>query len=254
MMNIDRLPTPLYIAHRGLGARFPENTLAAFLAAADAGAHMVELDVTLSRDRQLVVIHDETVDRTTDGSGAVDALTLEQLGRLDAGSWFDKRFKGQRLPTLAQVLDAVQGRVLVNIEIKPGAFERHGPPDAIERQVLALVTEKAMGADVLVSSFEWHLLENIHRMDPSVALGLLSDVAADENLLNWQRRIESFSWHPDYRILTRSQVDTLHGRGVRVFPYAVNGRIDTRGMLNMGADGLIVDDPRQMVENFYAFG
>lgn len=242
-----QLPQPLIIAHRGYSARFPENTLAAFRAAIDAGAHMIELDVTLSRDRQLVVIHDDTVDRTTNGSGAVKDLTLEQLGRLDAGSWFDARFKGERLPTLAQVLEAVKGKLLVNIEIKPEAFEPEGPDDAVERQVLDLVHEKNMFADVLVSSFEWQTLENMRKWEPAVALGLLSDVPADERLFHWYRRIEAFSWHPDYRVLTRKQVDRLHDLGARVFPYAVNGKIDTHAMLKMGVDGLILDDPRQMI-------
>jgi glycerophosphoryl diester phosphodiesterase len=240
------LPTPLFIAHRGHSLRFPENTMAAFKGAIQAGAHMVELDVSLSKDRQLVVIHDDTVDRTTNGSGAVRSLTLKQVSRLDAGSWFDARFHKERLPTLAQVLDAVKGHLLVNIEIKPEAFEAHGPADAVERQVLDLVREKKMLADVLVSSFEWQILENLRKMELEIALGLLSESPADERLRQWYKRVKGFSWHPDYRVLTRSQVDSLHALGARVFPYAVDGKIDTRGLLAMGVDGLIVDDPRQM--------
>jgi len=245
-MNIDHIPTPLFIAHRGLSARFPENTLAAFRGAADAGAHMIELDVNLTKDRQLVVIHDETVDRTTNGTGPVRALTLEQLHRLDCGSWFGPAFKTERLPTLADVLEAVKGRLLVNIEIKPEAFERHGPADAVERQVLQRVREKNMCADVLISSFEWQVLENIHKIEPAIALGLLSEVAADEELTDWYRRINAFSWHPDYRVPTGDQVEALHRLGARVFPYSVNGRMDTRRMLSLGVDGLIVDDAGQM--------
>ena len=241
-----KLPNRLYIAHRGFSARYPENTLAAFIGAIDAGAHMIELDVCLSKDRQLVVIHDETVDRTTNGTGAVKALTLDQLSQLDAGSWFDPRFNAERLPTLGQALDAVKGRLLVNIEIKPEAFEEEGPADAIERQVLDLVREKNMREDILVSSFEWLVLENLRKMEPEIALGLLSEVPADERLHDWYQRVKGFSWHPDYRVLTRSQVDIFHKIGARVFPYAVEGKIDTRGMLAMGVDGLIVDDPRQM--------
>ena len=243
------LPVPLIIAHRGVSARYPENTLAAFRAAGKAGAHMIELDVNLSRDRQLVVIHDDTVDRTTDGSGAVRGLAMEQIRRLDAGSWFDPRFNGERVPTLGQVLDAVKGQLMVNIEIKPEAFEDPGPPDAVERQVLALVQEVAMTANVLVSSFEWQVLERLRRLDPDIALGLLSDVPADDNLLHWFQRLQAFSWHPDYRVLTRPQVKALHDRGARIFPYAVDGSIDVSGMLSMGVDGLILDDPLQMPEH-----
>jgi len=240
------LPKPLIIAHRGVSARYPENTLAAFRAAVTAGAHMIELDVNLSRDRQLVVIHDETVDRTTNGSGAVRNLPMEQIRGLDAGNWFDTQFQGERVPTLGQVLDAIKGQLLVNIEIKPEAFEAHGPPDAVERQVLALVREKAMVAEVLISSFEWQLLERMRRLDPAIALGLLSDAPADDSLLHWYRRVQGFSWHPDYRVLTPGQVKTFHDMGGRVFPYAVDGKIDAPAMLAMGADGLILDDPLQM--------
>lgn len=238
---------PVFIAHRGISARYPENTLAAFKGAIDAGAHMIELDVSLSMDRHPVVIHDETVDRTTNGTGAVRTLSLKQLCQLDAGSWFDPRFSGERLPSLAQVLDAVKGRLQVNIEIKPEAFEADGPADAVELQVLNLVREKNMLDAVLVSSFEWLVLENLRKCEPGIALGLLSDVPADESLCYWYGRVKGFSWHPDFRVLTQPQVDTLHGLGARVFPYAVDGNIDTRKMLAMGVDGLIVDDPRQMM-------
>ncbi|GAB6906070.1 Glycerophosphoryl diester phosphodiesterase [Desulfosarcina cetonica] len=245
-MNIDHIPRPLYIAHRGVCARYPENTLAAFRGAIDAGAHMIELDVTLSKDRRLVVIHDETVDRTTNGQGAVNALTLTRLQQLDAGSWFDSRFAGERLPTLAQVLDAVKGHLWVNIEIKPEAFEKEGPIDAVERQVCDLVVAKRMRDAVLISSFEWRVLERLRLLDARIAIGLLSEGPADEHLGYWQKRLGAFSWHPDYRVLTRPQVDAVHAMGAWVFPYAVNGRIDTRGLLAMGVDGLITDDPDQM--------
>lgn len=245
-MNIDNLPTPLYIAHRGLSARFPENTLAAFEGAIDAGARMIELDVTLSRDRKLVVIHDETVDRTTNGSGAVKALTMETLGQLDAGSWFDPRFNTQRLPTLAQALDLARGRLWVNIEIKPEAFDPRSPPDAVERQILALVHEKEMLDDVLVSSFDWRVLKKMRQLNSTIAIGLLADVPINDRLFQWIDQVKAFSWHPDYRVLTRAQAQRVHGAGVRIFPYAIDGQIDTRGMLAMGVDGMIVDDPRQM--------
>jgi glycerophosphoryl diester phosphodiesterase len=245
MMN-KGLPRPLIVAHRGFSANYPENTLAAFRAAIDSGAHMIELDVNLSKDRQLVVIHDETVDRTTNGSGPVSALTCQQLCRLDAGSWFDPQFKMETVPTLAQVLEAVNGQLMVNIEIKPEAFEAHAPVDAVERQVLAAVRKRQMTEDVIISSFEWRLLERLRQLDPAIALGLLSDAPMDDHSLDWFQRIKGFSWHPDYRVLTRAQAEALHATGARVFPYTVGGKMDVAGMLAMGADGLILDDPRQV--------
>ena len=243
---LKNLPFPLIVAHRGYSAQYPENTLVAFRAADNAGAHMIELDVNLTLDRRLVVIHDENVDRTTNGSGMVRRLTMEELRRLDAGSWFNARFEGERVPALSQVLDAAKGRLKVNIEIKPEAFEARAQADAVERQVLDLVHSKGMAADILVSSFEWQLLERLRSLEAGIALGLLSDVPADDSLLHWYQRVQGFSWHPDYRVLTPDQVKTLHDMGGRVFPYAVNGKIDVPGMLAMGADGVILDDPLQM--------
>lgn len=242
-------PHPLIVAHRGYSAKYPENTLAAFRAAVDAGAHMIELDVCLSKDRRVVVIHDETVDRTTNGTGGVNTLTWKQLSRLDAGSWFDPRFHQEKVPLLEQVLDAVKGRLRLNIEIKPEAYEADGPVDAIERQVLSLIHREKMDGDILISSFEWQLLEKLRNLDPDIALGLLSDTPADQSLLHWYRRVGGFSWHPDFRVLTREQVATLHGLGAWVFPYAVNGRIDIDAMLALGVDGLILDDPTQVISS-----
>jgi glycerophosphoryl diester phosphodiesterase len=245
-MKIDPLQKPIYIAHRGLSRRFPENTLAAFKGAIDAGAQMIELDVTLSRDRQLVVIHDETVDRTTNGTGPVNTVTLQQLIQLDAGSWFDPKFGDERLPTLSQVLETVKGHLMVNIEIKPEAFEPSDATDSVERQVLALVCKYEMMDEVLISSFHWPVLERLRILSPDISLGLLSETTADQSLLAWSRRIDAFSWHPDFRIVTRPQVEVLHGLGLQIFPYTVGGKMNTSELVNAGVDGLIVDDPDQM--------
>ncbi|MGH7932376.1 MAG: glycerophosphodiester phosphodiesterase, partial [Candidatus Binataceae bacterium] len=114
----------LNIAHRGASGRFPENTVPAFHAAIEAGADMCELDVQLSCDAALVVIHDGTVDRTTDGSGAVSAMTLADLRRLDAGIRFGEQFSGERIPTLDEVFAAVNGRCGLNIELKAAGIEQ----------------------------------------------------------------------------------------------------------------------------------
>lgn len=245
-LNMTSLPRPLFIAHRGLCARYPENTLSAFTGAVADGAHMIELDVTLSRDRHLAVIHDRRVDRTTNGHGLVQAYTIAQLGRLDAGSWFNPRFSGESVPALAQVLDTVRGQVLINIEIKPEAYEPHGPADAVERQVLELVSERNMLNEVLISSFAWRVLARVRDLSKHVAIGLISALPADERLYYWLRRIDAFSWHPDHRVVTRPQVTALHALGAKVFPYAVNGRIETAKLLAMDVDGLFVDAPAQM--------
>ena len=140
--------------------KYPENTLIAFQAAMDAGAPMVELDVTFSRDRKLVVIHDETLDRTTNGHGPVHEYTLEELKHLDAGSWFHSDFAEQRLPELGEVLDLFDGRVIANIEIKFNAYEPHHPHDAIEKQVVKLAKEKKKKSSALKLWFDVKYIKN----------------------------------------------------------------------------------------------
>jgi len=164
-LDLTRFTRPLLIGHRGYPARYPENTLASFKAAMEAGCDMIELDVTLTKDRKVVVIHDDTLDRTTTGKGPVKNRSLEEIKTLDAGGWFDARFATERVPELSEVLKLTTGRCLLNIEIKESAFEADYPADAIEHQVVGLVkTGGAMGR-VVISSFDQRILERIAAMD-----------------------------------------------------------------------------------------
>ncbi len=240
---MQHLTYPLVIAHRGCRAAYPENTLAAFEGAVAAGAPMMELDVTLSRDRQVVVMHDDSVNRTTDGSGTVRNLTLSALKRLDAGAWFHSRFAGERIPTLAEVLDGVGRRILINIEIKPEAFEPADPPDAIERQVAELVQARHLEGRVLLSSFESRVLARLAERQNSPALAVLSERPGNEETRRFCTSVRAVSWHPDFRCLDRDQVAMMQEAGLRVFPYTVNDPAEMKKVLHMGVDGLITDDP-----------
>ena len=234
---------PFIIAHRGYSARYPENTLVAFQAAMDAGADMIELDVSFSRDRQLVVIHDDILDRTTNGKGQVDGCDLEELKTLDAGGWFHPHFYGERIPTLEDVLDLVGGRSGINIEIKSSAYEADRPPDAIERQVVDLVLEDDLADTILISSFEWKLLENIRRINGEIRTALLSKESADPDSVAECRRLDAFSWHQNHKTLDEDQVALMHDAGIRVFVYTVNSQNRFRKLLKMGVDGVFTDDP-----------
>ncbi len=238
-----RLVPPVIIAHRGYRRRFPENTLAAFAAAFDSGAPMVELDVTLTRDRRAVVLHDDTLERTTDGRGPVRDFTLDELKRLDAGSWFDPRFAGERLPSLEEALDLCAARGMVNIEIKAGAFEAGRAADAIEEQVLRAVAQRDMTARVLISSFDARFLERIAERPTAPAIGLLTAARTASDPLALCQRLRAFSWHPDHRSVTAEKVRGMHAAGIRVLAYTVNRPADFLHLLQMGADGVFSDDP-----------
>ncbi len=243
MLEAKSFTPPWIIAHRGFKEKYPENTLVAFQAAMDAGVPMIELDVTLSRDRKLVVIHDATLERTTNGYGEVRDYTLEELKQLDAGSWFHADFKDERLPELAEVLDLANGRVITNIEIKSNAYESHHPPDAIEKQVVDLLKQKEMLDAVLISSFNADILTQISELADRPALALISSNPADENTIKLCKDINVFSWHPDQRVATRNQVKKMHAAGIRVFPYNVDRFKDFSRMIGLKVDGVITDDP-----------
>lgn len=231
------------IGHRGYPAKYPENTLAAFEAAIEAGAAMIELDVMLCRDRKVVVIHDATLDRTTNGKGNVADFTLAELKLLDAGSWFGAQFADQQIPELSEVLDLVNGRVYVNIEIKSNAYESLHPPDAIEKQVVALLRQKDLLATSMISSFDVNILEQIAFMKNKPVTAFISKKPADQNTVNMCTRLNVFSWHPDHRIVTRNQVEQMHAADIRVFPYKVEALTDYTRMRNMKVDGVITNDP-----------
>ena len=243
LKNINRFNPPWVIAHRGYSQNFPENTLVAVQAALTAGVPMVEIDVMFSRDRKLVVIHDAALERTTNGQGAVNDLTIEELKQLDAGRWFNSKYADERLPELSEVLDLIDGQARLNIEIKADAYEHHHPPDAIEKQVVDLVKQKNLQDAVLISSFEIDILVQIASMEDPPAIALISKTPATKRIVAICKHLNVFSWHPDQRIATPHQVDMMHAAGLKVFPYNVDTFEDYQKMINMQVDGVITDDP-----------
>ena len=241
--NIKQFNPPWIIAHRGYSQKYPENTLAAFEAAAATGVPMIELDVRFSRDRRPVVIHDTTLERTTNGYGAVKDFTVAELKKLDAGSWFDPAYADQRVPELPEVLDPVGSRTRLNIEIKAQAYEPRHPPDAIEKQIVAMVKKKNLKDSVLISSFEIDFLVQIASMPDPPAIAYISHTPATRRILALCTHLKVFSWHPDYRIVTLKQVDMMHAAGIKVFPYNVNTFENYVQMMDMQVDGVITDDP-----------
>ncbi len=241
-IDLSRFDHPLLIGHRGYPARFPENTLAAFEGAIQSGCDMIELDVTLTKDRRVVVIHDDTLDRTTNGRGLVRDHTLDEIKRLDAGSWFDDRFAGQRVPELSEVTALTAGRCRVNIEIKTSAFDADYPADAIERQVAALVEATGAMDRVIVSSFDPRILKRIAAIEAPPPLAFISEHPLDSGVLDFLLAIKAFSYHPRFTSLDRGQLEQLHAAGLKVFPWTINTRKEAEELLALGVDGLICNE------------
>lgn len=163
------------IAHRGASAYYPENTMISFEGAIAMGADMVELDVQLSRDGEVVVFHDEKLSRCTNNKGKVSDYSLVELKKLDAGSWFGKRYQGAKIPTLEEALSFCQDKIAVNIEIKTEAVKekiRNG----IEEKCLKIVGQNSMREHIVFSSFDPRAIRHLKEIDRTVAAAV--DVAA----------------------------------------------------------------------------
>jgi len=220
-------------AHRGASGRAPENTLAAFRAAEADGADGIELDVHLSRDGVPVVIHDETLERTSDGRGAVRDLTLAELRRLDAGSWFGAAFTGERIPALAEVFAWAGSRLRINAEIKDAAAGR---------KVLELLQGYPQ-VRVLVSSFDHRLLARMRQDAPRLPLGFLCDT------LFWHRALAravaagAESFHPRVDRTSRQLVQACRRKGLRVYPWTVDSPGQALRLVRLRVDGLFTNHP-----------
>jgi len=242
-MKISIFERPLIMAHRGFQSQFPENTMAAFSAAAQAGAQYIEMDVSFTQDCQVVVIHDNTVDRTTNGTGPVHGYLLKELKQLDAGSWFHPRFAQERVPTLGEVLDRFAGKICLNVEIKSYEQASDKGPKQIEQAVVDLVSRKKKQACVLISSFDPKVLHNVKKLDQATRVAFISKYFLPGETVAQCMELNAFSYHPNLSFLERHQVKAMHQEGFQVFPYNINTAEDIYHAFKLEVDGLISKDP-----------
>src|SRR5919197_5083274 len=228
---------PLVVGHRGAMGYAPENTLASFELAVEQGADVVELDVHLSRDGEVVVMHDERLERTTDGRGLVAEHSLAELRRLDAGAWFEPRFGGQRIPTLDEVLAWARERTPLAIEIKNAPIFY----DGIEAKVVELLARHGMRERALVISFDHHALRRVRELDPAVETGVLYACRpVDAPAL--ARAAGARLLEPHWSFLTPQDVDAAHAAGLRVSTWTVSASELPR-LVAMGVDGIATNEP-----------
>lgn len=242
MHLIGLCPRPLIIAHRGASAYAPENTMAAFAEALEQGADGFELDAKLTADGHVVVIHDFTVDRTTGGRGDVRKQTLAQLKELDAGSWFDERFRGERIPLLDEVFEAFGRQTLINVELTNYA----SPADALPDRVAELVLRHGVEDNVFFSSFHPINLARIARRLPSAPLALLALQGVRGKLARGLvgRWFAPRILHPYFTDVNAAVVAREHRRRREVNVWTVNDPAEMDRLFKLGIDGIITDDPR----------
>jgi len=236
------LPTPAVFAHRGASAYAPENTLPAFQLALDRHADGIELDVTLSADGQVVVIHDTTIDRTTNGTGQVKSLDYAALRKFDAGVWFGPEFEGTHIPTLDEVLALVGDQIYTNIEIKPF----YSPMSQLVKKVAAVVSRHGLEQNVIFSSFNPWAMEKMRRLLPKVPTGfiLLPGFAGRLSKRLFGNSTPFTSFHPHYGAVTPKMMANAKKKGDKIFAWTVNEPDEMRRLFAMEIDGIITDNPK----------
>ncbi len=233
----DRAGRPLVIAHRGASAEAPENTIAAFELAIVHGADGIELDIHLSRDDQPVVIHDFTLERTTDGSGPVRERTVRELKRLDAGGWRGGQFQGQRIQTLQEVLERFRDRTRFWIELKGGSTLYPG----IEERVVSMIEVYAVLQGTLVQSFDHHALGQIKALNRDIRLGALIAKPPIGPLIRSPAGAHALC--PGAHLVTERDITEIRGAGLDCYVWTVNEPAQMDRLVEWGVSGIITDHP-----------
>jgi glycerophosphoryl diester phosphodiesterase len=231
----------LLIAHRGASGHAPENTLASFKRAINFGVPFIETDLHLTRDARLVAIHDETVNRTTNGKGAVHDMTLAELRKLDAGSWFGSEFSGERIPTVEEVLDfARKYDVVFYLEVKPtGSW-------GVEHALVAALRESGQIARTVVISFDAGILEAARKLESTLMTGLLHDGQIEKPL---ERALEIGARQVAVRgdLVSPWLLADARKKDLQVVCWTVNHSSHMRLLSAAGVDGIISDYPDRLM-------
>lgn len=233
----------LNIAHRGFSGLYPENTMLAFQKAVEAGCDGIENDVQLTKDGVAVICHDELVDRTTDGKGLICEYTYKDLSKLDAGIRREKKFKGQRIPTLDEFLDYVKDKNLyINIELKTGIIVYEG----IEELVIKKIHEYKLQNKVILSSFNHYSMVLCKKIDNSIKTGLLYE-AGLYHPEKYAEYVGADALHPlFYSVLNEEVVKDIKKKNFIINTYTVNEEKYMKRLMELGIDGIITNYPDKL--------
>lgn len=241
----------LRIGHRGAAGLAPENTLIAIEKGLEYKVDRIEIDVQQTKDGQVVLLHDLTVDRTTSGKGLVKDYTYAELAALDAGSWFDPAFKGEKVPTLEDAIRLINGRAELIIEIKEG--NDYYPN--IEENILEAIATTNSASWCIIHSFDTKVLESIHEKDPSIRLHkvfygklrhlpvLIGEDTEWYRLKNYPY-IDEYSFN--YKLANKGLIRKLKSKGKKVNVWTPNSQRAIDDMIGLGVDGVITDFPDKL--------
>lgn len=236
---------PAVIAHRGGRDWAPENTLAAFKKTALAGVGGVEFDVHRCASGELVVIHDDDLNRTTNGVGFVKDVSYEELSRLSAGLWFGEEFRDERVPLLSEVLDLFDRGSLIDIELKNSPIGYEG----IEEDLLALIEPYREKLQIVVSSFDHACLRRLRRLDEEIEIGVLAS-AGLVDIEDYCRKFNASYYIQDYDCLMPQSVKEAREAGLKVIVWTVNKRSNWQRLFELGVDGICTDLPQELQSFF----
>ena len=237
-VDVRGMAVTMNIAHRGASALAPENTMTSFERAVELGADAIELDLHLSRDGELVVIHDDTLDRTTNGHGPVNERSLEELKRLDAGRWFGEEFAGERVPTLAEVLERFAGKVPLALEVKAGSAFFPG----IEEEVVSALRRHSAIEQAAVASFDHYALQRLKEIEPTLrTAALLVGRPVSVSAIAGPGRAEAMALEAS--LVTKTEVEACRAAGLQLVVWVVNEPALMRHFIGLGVDGIITDRP-----------
>ena len=227
-------------AHRGYSGRYPENTMLAFRKAAEVGADGIELDVQLTKDDQLVVFHDETIDRVTDGTGNVRDYTLEELQKFNAAATWNGAFGFQQIPTFEEYCAWAAGEKLItNVEIKSGVYYYEN----IEEKTLAMVRKYNLSDRILFSSFNHCSIAILRRLAPEIKCGALVENDGLGNPGFYCEKNDFQCFHPGWMCLPKEDVDSCKAHGIELNVWTVNDMDKLERLVEWGVDGLITNFP-----------
>ncbi|HSN22524.1 MAG TPA: glycerophosphodiester phosphodiesterase [Usitatibacter sp.] len=245
---MTRWPYPRIFAHRGGGSLAPENTLAAFRLGQSLGYAAHEFDVKLSKEGVAILLHDPTLERTTNGQGRAADLTWEALRKLDAGSWHSDEFRGEPLATFEEVAQLLRSKgTLANVEIKPTPGLERETGERVAR--LAAQLWAGAGVPPLLSSFSFEALMSAKAVAPQLPRGWLASRFSEED---WDRMaaLEAVSVHTNHTKLEPANIPRLHAKGYRVLAYTVNDASAAERLFAAGVDGLFTDNLREFAVRF----
>ncbi|MDQ1146952.1 glycerophosphoryl diester phosphodiesterase [Bacillus sp. SORGH_AS 510] len=233
------------IGHRGAAAYCPENTYASFNKALELGVDYLELDIQMTRDGEIVVIHDPTVNRTTNAKGRVKDFTLKEIQKLDAGSWFHPTFSNERIPSFSDFLDTYAGKVGLLIELKkPSLYP--GIEEKVANELLKRGLATGEEDQIIVQSFDQSAMKNFHHLLPKVPIGILVKKAALNGLSH--KELSSYSNYATYvnpklTMVNKKLIRKIHHYGFKTMIWTVNRNSDIRRLKHFSVDGMISDYP-----------